>query len=251
MYQKHTRDPNRVKIKKYLSISRELPKVQEIRKSFSLGNPQLKLLCNHFMGFSRILLENDKKDLIWKLKNNRFNQFLDPKFLTKIFERWIKIITNFCPILRFFQKCSHVRSLWAAQTEPVSSRSTTQNTEKIGNSTTKNSKMGPDISVMQSFRWIFFRIFSWNWCKKFDVKTHEQFIRSKSHLHLVRNWDYPQIERISTRSHPVLACRDYLKYVPTCTRCESVSCELVAGTQFSRTQVVLIEQMSFDKMFGR
>ena len=64
MYQKHTRDPNRVKIKKYLSISRELPKVQEIRKSFSLGNPQLKLLCNHFMGFSRILLENDKKDLI-------------------------------------------------------------------------------------------------------------------------------------------------------------------------------------------
>ena len=117
MYQKHTRDPNRVKIKKYLSISRELPKVQEIRKSFSLGNPQLKLLCNHFMGFSRILLENDKKDLIWKLKNHRFNQFFDPKFLTKFFERWIKIITNFCTILRFFQKCTHVRSLWVARTQ--------------------------------------------------------------------------------------------------------------------------------------
>ena len=41
MYQKHTRDPSRVEIKKYLGISRELPKVQEIRKSFSLGNPQL------------------------------------------------------------------------------------------------------------------------------------------------------------------------------------------------------------------
>ena len=53
MYQKHTRDESRVKIIKYFGISRELPKVQEIRKSFSLGNPQLKLLCNHFIGFSR------------------------------------------------------------------------------------------------------------------------------------------------------------------------------------------------------
>ena len=134
--------------------------------------------------------------VFWKVKIANIKKlclFLFPEFSLYMNTR----LNRFRSIQGSFQKCTYVHSLWAR----IKS-SNDPKYEKLRNFQRKILKRDPIFLLCNHFVGFFKNFFIKNDEKKFDVKTHEQFIRSKPHLHLVRNWDYPQIERISTSPCP-------------------------------------------------
>ena len=117
-----------------------------------------------FKRFWRIFLENDKKILIWKLMNKRYNRFGELILIHSSLQRFAKFFEcSLIPVreINFWSTSSGILSNYYLRAFAVSPYRVVKRPKiwEIKKFPTKNPKRRPDISVVQSSRWIFQEFF--------------------------------------------------------------------------------------------